>query len=43
MLWKDVEMVVAFCIVVYYPGICLDGLRKTTKIPMKNNFCPDRY
>jgi len=40
MLWKDVEVVMAFCIVAYYPRIFLDGLRKTTKILIKNNCVP---
>jgi hypothetical protein len=43
MMWKGVEVVMAFWIVAYYLGICLDGLRKTTKILMKNNLCPDRH
>jgi len=42
-MWKDVEVVMALCIVAYYPGICQDGLRKTTKILIKSNLCPDRY
>jgi hypothetical protein len=27
----------------HYPGICLDGLRKTTKSLSQNNRCPGRY
>ena len=43
MLWKDVEVIMAYCIAAYYPGICLDVLRKTTKILKENSLCPDRY